>query len=93
MLRKAHEPPVTVLADAALPLLAEPVDSDADALLLVLDDPVLVVVMVVVEEDADPFDVDDAPAWVCAAATASAATAMVPTTPEDTVSFRCRRSA
>ena len=93
MVGKAHEPPVTVPADEALPLLADPVDSEVEALVLVLDDPVLVVVIVVVEEDADPLDVEDAPAWVCAAATAIAATAIVPATPEDIVSLRCRRRA
>ncbi len=83
---------MTVVADEALPLLADPVDSDVEGLVVELDAPVLVVVMVVLEE-VDPLEADDAPAWLCAAATEIAATAIVPTTPEDIVSRRCRRRA
>jgi hypothetical protein len=96
---KGHEPPLTVLAEDELPVLAEPVESDDDPVLEEDededDDGVVVVVPeedIAVEDDA-PVAVLDVPAWVCAARMASAATAAVPTTPKDVVSLPRRRSA
>jgi hypothetical protein len=58
---QGHDPPVTVLADDALPVLAEPVDSDEE---LLLDaDGVVVVVDVVVMNAVVP-EVVEVPAVV-----------------------------
>ena len=101
MCGEGHEPPLTVLAEEEFPVLADPVESDDDP---VLDeefdeaddaDGVAVVVVPVndVTEDVDTLLAVDAPACVSAAAIPSAATATLPATPSDTVSFRRRRSA
>lgn len=45
---KGHDPPVTVLADDALPVLAEPVDSEEE--LLLEGDGVVVVEVFVMDE-------------------------------------------
>jgi hypothetical protein len=82
MRSECHEAPLTVLADDELPLLAEPVASGADALLLgvgVLD--VAVVVIDVVDVAVR------VPACVVAESAARAATATVPAMPDDTVSL------
>jgi hypothetical protein len=89
-----HEPPLTVLAEDALPELAEPVDSDdpddVDAGVVVADD-------VALDDATDDvvtlFAVVEDPESVCAATTASAATAAVPSTPNAVVSLPRRRSA
>jgi hypothetical protein len=93
---KGHEPPLTVLAEDELPVLADPVDREDEA-----DGVGIVVVVVPVAEDLDEvvvlLDVVDVAAFVCAAATATAtaiaATAAVPSTPNDFVSLPRRRSA
>lgn len=77
-------------------MLADPVESDDDPVLDEEDDGV--VVAAVPEDDVtvvlDPLVVVvDVPACVCAARMASAATAAVPTTPNDVVSLPRRRSA
>jgi hypothetical protein len=79
-----------VLAEDALPLLAEPVDSDAEPVLDTEGVAVLLAEMVVMSVVAGVVVV---PALVCAATAASAATATVPTTAADVVSFLRRRSA
>src|SRR5580700_4600954 len=90
----SHEPPLTVLAEDALPELADPVDSDDDPVAVEVDAGVAVVVAL---EDATddvvtlPADVAD-PASVCAATTARAATAAVPSTPKPVVSLPRKRS-
>jgi hypothetical protein len=93
---KGHEPPLTVLAEEALPVLADPVESD-DAPLLDDVDGVTVVVVVpaddVLDEVVAPLDFVAAPGLPCAATTASAATAAVANIPKDVVSLRRRRSA
>ena len=78
-----------MLADPALPLVAEPLESDDEELLLDAGEAVLVDVVVIDAADA----VVAVPACVCAASPASAATAMVPTTPDVVVSFLRRRRA
>jgi hypothetical protein len=99
---KGHEPPLTVLAEDELPVLAEPVESDDDPVLDEdddedeADDDAGVVAVpdedIVVEDDALPA-VLAVPAWVCADRTASDATAAVATTPKAVVSLPRRRSA
>ncbi len=75
-------------------MLADPVDSDDEPVLLDADDDAGVVVVevddLIAEDDAALVDV---PAWVCAAVTASTATAAVPMTPNDAVSLPRRRRA
>jgi hypothetical protein len=85
-----HEPPLTVLADEALPLLADPLESDEE---LLLDDVGLAVldVAVVVMDVVDVAVL--VPAWVCAESAASATTATVPAIPDDAVSRLRNRSA
>jgi hypothetical protein len=96
---KGHEPPLTVLADDELPVLADPVDSEDDPVLEVDeededDEDDGVGVLAVAEDDITALlAVLDVPACVCAASSASAATAAVPTTPKDVVSLPRRRSA
>ena len=91
---KGHEPPLTVLAEDELPVLADPVDREDEA-----DGVGVAVVVVPVAEVPDEvvvlLDVVDVAAFVCEAATATAiaATAAVPSTPNDFVSLRRRRSA
>ena len=89
---KGHEPPLTVLAEDELPVLADPVDREDEA-----DGVGVAVVVVPVAEVPDEvvvlLDVVDVAAFVCAAATAIAATAAVPSTPNDFVSLPRRRSA
>jgi len=93
---KGHEPPLTVLAEDELPVLADPVDSD-DPVLVDEDDEDADGVGVVVVVDDVTDDVEAAlvaePALVWYAATPSAATATVPMTPKEAVSFLRRRSA
>jgi hypothetical protein len=89
---KNHDPPVTVLADEELPVLADPVDSADDPVLVDEGDGVAVAADDVID-DVDTVLVVDVPASVWYAATASAATAAVPTTPKEAVSFLRRRSA
>ena len=75
---KGHEPPLTVLAEDELPVLADPVDSDDP--LLVDDDEDGVGVAVVVDDVTDDVEaalVAEVPALVWYAATPSAATAAV----------------
>jgi hypothetical protein len=93
---ESHEPPLTVLAEDELPVLADPVDSDDEPVLLDEE-----------EADGDGVDVDDevteevdaalvvvdVPVCVCAARTARAATAAVPPIPRDVVSLPRSRSA
>ena len=80
-------------------MLADPVESDDEPVLLeALEDGVAVVVVVVdlddvTDEVATLFAVVDVPASVCAAATPSAATAAVPSTPKLVVSLRRSRRA
>ena len=82
-----------------MPELADPVDSDDDPVDVDVDvdvDGVVVVVAIAPDDAADdvvtvPADVED-PAWVCAATTASSATAVVPSTPKPVVSLPRRRS-
>jgi hypothetical protein len=99
---KSHEPPLTVLADDELPVLAEPVDSDDEPVLVDVDDDegdedgVVVAAVVPVDDVTDVVVLlvaVDVPACVCAAATARAATAAVPATPKNVVSLPRRRSA
>ena len=89
---KGHEPPLTVLAEDELPVLADPVDREDEA-----DGVGVAVVVVPVAEVPDEvvvlLDVVDVAAFVCAAATAIAATTAVPSTPNDFVSLPRRRSA
>jgi hypothetical protein len=90
-----HDPPVTVLAEDELPVLADPVDSDDELLdeeeLLDVGDGVAVLDDDMVVDEVDvPLEV---PAWVCAAANASAATATVPITPDEAMSRPRSRSA
>ena len=87
--REGHDAPVTVLADEALPLVAEPLDRDDE----LLDEAgeVVPVVAVVVIDAVDPAV--DVPECVLAASPATAATAIVPTTPDVVVSFLRRRRA
>jgi hypothetical protein len=93
---KRHDPPLTVLAEEELPVLADPVESDADPVLEDVEDDeadgVVVVPVVDVTDEVDTVLVD-VPACASAAATPSAATATPPTTPKDTVSLRRSRSA
>jgi hypothetical protein len=92
---KGHEPPLTVLAEDALPVLADPVDSD-DPVLVDDEDADGVGVVVVVEDVTDDVEAAlaaEVPALVWYAATPSAATANVPMTPKDAVSLLRRRSA
>jgi hypothetical protein len=86
-----HDAPLTVLADDAFPVLADPVES-AEELLEVADGVLDVVV------DADAIDVDaaltdDVPGCVSAASPASAATATVLVAASDRVSLPRRRRA
>lgn len=60
---KSHEPPVTVLADEEFPVLADPVESDDDPVLVDEGDGVAVEVDDVID-DADPVLVADVPASV-----------------------------
>jgi hypothetical protein len=79
-------------------LLAAPVESDDDPVLEEdeADDDVGALAVpeddIIVEDDA-LLAALDAPAWVCAARTASAATAAVAITPKEVVSLPRRRSA
>jgi hypothetical protein len=61
---RGHEPPLTVLADDALPALADPVESEDDPLLVDDDeaDGVVVVVVDDVIDDVDAVLVVDVPA-------------------------------
>jgi hypothetical protein len=87
--RQRHDAPLTVLADEALPLLAEPLESDEE-LLLDVGEEVLVVAVVVIDAVVAAVVV---PAWVNAATPASAATATVPAIPDVVVSLlRSRRA-
>jgi rhodanese-related sulfurtransferase len=79
-----------VLADAALPLLAAPLESDEEELLEAVGEALPVVEVVVTDAVAA---VAAAPAFVAAARPASAATAIVPTTADVVVSFLRRRRA
>ncbi len=94
---KGHEPPLTVLAEDELPVLADPVESDDDPVLVDEDDEdededgVAVVVDDVTDDD--PALVDEVPALVWYATMPSTATAVVPMTPKEAVSFLRRRSA
>jgi hypothetical protein len=94
---KGHEPPLTVLAEDELPVLADPVESD-DPVLVDEDDEDadgvgVVVVAVDVTDDVEAALVAELPALVWYAATPSIPTATVPMTPKDAVSFLRRRSA
>jgi hypothetical protein len=89
---KGHEPPLTVLAEDELPVLADPVDSD-DPVLVDEDGVGVVVVAVDVTDDVEAALVAEVPALVWYAATPSTATAIVPMTPKDAVSFLRRQSA
>jgi hypothetical protein len=90
---------VTVLAEDELPELAEPVESEEP----LLDDELLdvgvgvgVVVVVALEDGDDVLTVlmvVEDPESVCAATTASTATAAVPRTPREAVSLPRSRSA
>ena len=86
---------MTVLADEELPELADPLDSDDDPVLEEDDDGVVVTDVFPVDDVTDEFDalLADVPACVAADATARAATAALPATPNDIVSLRRRRSA
>jgi hypothetical protein len=94
---KRHEPPLTVLADEELPELTDPVESDDDPVPEEDEDGdgVAVTDVVPVDDVTDDFDalLADVPACVAADATARAATAALPATPNDIVSPRRRRSA
>jgi hypothetical protein len=90
MRSQGHEAPLTVLAEDALPVLAEPVDRD-DELLLDADGVGVLLTDVVVMSVVDVAVV--VPACVCAAMAASAATATVPRAADVVVSLRRRRSA
>ena len=79
-----------MLADEALPLVAEPLESDDEELLDAAGELVPVVDVLVIEAVDDAVAV---PAFVCAARPASAATAIVPVTPNVAVSFLRRRRA
>jgi hypothetical protein len=89
---QGHDPPVTVLAEDELPVLADPVDSDEEEL-LDAGDGVAVLVATEVEEDDDVDVPVVVPACVCAATIANAATATVPNTPDAAVSLPRSRSA
>jgi hypothetical protein len=93
---KGHEPPLTVLAEDELPVLADPVDSD-DPVLADEDDEDAdgVGVAVVVDDVTDDVEafVAEVPALVWYAAKPSSATAAVPMTPKDAVSVLRRRRA
>jgi hypothetical protein len=100
MRNDCHEPPVTVLADDELPVLADPGDSEDELLeeelldeepLAVGEGVVVPVPMVVVVDAADPAD--DVPACVRAAAVARTATATAPATPAEAMSLVRRRNA
>jgi hypothetical protein len=93
---KGHEPPLTVLAEDELPMLADPVERDDPVLVDDEEDADGVGVVVVVDDVSDDVEsalVAEVPAWVWYAATPSTATAIVPVMPKDAVSFRRRRSA
>jgi hypothetical protein len=86
-----------VLADAELPEVAEPVERDDDPLLADGDDDADGVAAGVVDVVTDAVEavaaVREVPASLCAASTASAATAVVASTPTDVVSLLRSRSA
>ena len=93
---KGHEPPLTVLAEDELPVLADPVDSEDPVLVDEDDDEDGVGVAVVVDDVTDDVEATlfvEVPALVWYAATPSAATAAALATPKDAVSLLRRRSA
>lgn len=87
-----HDAPLTVLADDAFPVLADPVES-AEELLEVADGVLDVVVDADAIVDVDAALTDDVPGCVSAASPASAATATVLVAASDRVSRPRRRRA